>query len=153
MRAEQAIKVHCEAGISMYMSLAHAVLGMLHFFSGDLASAQRCVEQGLALAQSSGERAYEGMASFVLGAVLGAADPSQSRRAEEYLLKGIAIEEELGARPFSCMGHFFLGQHYANGGRRDKALEHFTTARAMSEEMEMGFWLMLAQSSLDGLSK
>lgn len=153
LHLERGIKTSAEAGISMQTSLAYSLLGMVHFFSGDLASAQRCAEEALRVAQSSAERAYEGMSWFLLGAVLGAADPSQSGRAEEYLQKGTAIEEEIGARPFSCMGHFFLGQHYANIGHRQEALEHLTATRAMSEEMGLDFWMTMAQSSLDGLPK
>jgi class 3 adenylate cyclase/tetratricopeptide (TPR) repeat protein len=150
---DRAIKTNTEAGIFVQHSISYFLLGMVLYFAGDLASARRCAEEALRVAQSNAERAYEGMSWFLLGAVLGAADLSQSGRAEEYLLKGVAIEEEIGARPFSCVGHFFLGQHYANRGHRDKASEHLTTARAMSEEMGMGFWMTLAQSSLDGLSK
>jgi class 3 adenylate cyclase/tetratricopeptide (TPR) repeat protein len=153
LHLERGIKTSAEADMSMQTSPAYFLLGMVNFFSGDLASAQRCAEEALGVAQSNAERAYEGMSWFLLGAVLGAADPLQSGRAEEYLLKGTAIEEELGARTFSCMGHFFLGQHYANSRQRDKALEHLTKARSMSEEMGIDFWLVLAQISLDSLGK
>ncbi len=151
LHLERGIKTSAEADMSMQTSLAHFLLGMVNFFSGDSASAQRCAEEALRVAQSNAEKAYEGMSWFLLGAVLGAADPLESGRAEEYLLKGTAIEEELGARPFSCMGHFFLGQHYADSRQRDKALDHLTKARSMSEEMGIDFWLVLAQSSLDSL--
>jgi hypothetical protein len=126
---------------------------MVHFFSGDLMSAQVCAEEGIRLAQQHDERAYEGFSSSVLGMALGAADPSQSAKAEEFLLKGIAIEEEVGATVFSCIGHLFLGWHYDSNGQRDKALEHLTAARAMFEEMGMGFWLPLAESSLNSISE
>ncbi len=150
---ERGIKLRNEGDVSTGLGAAYMCLGMVHFFSGDLVSAQRCAEEALRLAQQYSERAYEGLSWFLLGAVLGAADPSQSSKAEEYLLKGIAIEEEIGARAFSCMGYYFLGQHYVNSGQREKALEHLRAVRAMSQEMGMDFWLTLAQSSLDSLPK
>jgi class 3 adenylate cyclase/tetratricopeptide (TPR) repeat protein len=150
---EKAIKLSTEGDIPQNMSLVYSNLALVHFFSGDLMSAQACAEEGIRLAQQHAERAYEGFSSSVLGMVLGAADPSQSAKAEDGLLKGIAIEEEVGVRVFSCIGHLFLGWHYDSGGQRDKALEHLTAARAMFEEMGMGFWLPLAESSLSSLSE
>jgi predicted ATPase/class 3 adenylate cyclase len=153
LHLERAIKLCTEGGFSGGLSTHYMCLGMVQFFSGDLSGAQRCAEEALRLAQQCSERAYEGLSWFLLGAVLGAADASQGAKAEEFLLKGIAIEEEIGARAFSCIGHFLLGQHYANSGRREKALEHLAAVRAMSQEMGMDYYLTLAQSSLDNLSK
>jgi len=151
LQLERAIKISTEGDTSTNLSMAYICQGMVHFFSGDMVSAERCAEEGVRLAQQNAERAYEGFSWCVLGAALGAEDPSQSAKAEEYLLKGITILEEIGARSFSCIGHLFLGWHYESSGQRDKALEHLTAARAMFEEMGICFWLTLAQSSLDSL--
>ena len=150
---ERAIKCHTEVAMPSHMSLACCCLGMVHFFSGDLLKAQSSAEEAVRLAQQNSEKVYEGFSWLVLGAVLGASDPSNTTKAEECLLKGIAMEEEIGVKAFSCLGHFFLGQHYASSGQREKALEHLAAARAMFQEMGMGFWLTLSQSSLDSLSK
>jgi len=148
---------HLERGIKLpmtsYQCLPHFCLGMVHLFSGDLVNARICAEEGLRLAQQGGLRAFEGYSWIVLGAVLSVADPLQSTKAEECLLKAIAIEEEIGARLFSCVGHFFLGQHYDISGQRDKAVERLTTARSMFQEMGMDFWLTLAESSLSSMSE
>jgi tetratricopeptide (TPR) repeat protein len=153
LHLERAIKIGTEGDISTNRSAAYFCLGIVHFFSGDLVSAQRCAEEGIRLAQQYAERAYEGYSWIVLGAVLSVADPSQSARAEECLLKGIAIEEEVDAKAFSCCGHFFLGQAYDLSGQRDKAVEHLTTALSMFQEMGMDFWLTLAESSLSSMSE
>jgi class 3 adenylate cyclase len=153
LNLERAIKICTEGNISTLLSTDYMCLGMTHFFSGDLSAGQRCAENALKLAQQHSERASEGLSRLLLGAVLGAADPSQSATAEAHLLKGIAIEDEIGARAYSCMGYLWLGQHYANSGQRDKGLEHLTTARTMAEDMGTDFWRTLAQSSLDSLPK
>ncbi len=150
---DRAIKINTEAGMSFYQSVPYAFLGMMHFFSGDLASAQRSAEEGVRLAQQSGEKPYEGLSWLVLGGALGTGDPSQKARAEECLLRGIAIEEEIEARAFSCMGRLLLGYHYASGGQREKALEHLAKARAMAQEMGMDFWLAMAQDAIGKLER
>jgi len=150
---EQAIRINTEAGMSFYQSVPYTFLGMMHFFSGDLVSAQRCAEEAIRLARQSGERPYEGLSWLVLGGVLGATDPSQNARAEEYLLRGIAIEEEIDARAFSCMGRLLLGRHHASGGQPEKALEHLNKARTMAEEMGMDFWLAMAQDAIGKLEQ
>ena len=146
LHLENAIKISTEGDIPQNLSLVYLGLGMVHFFSGDLASAQSCAEESLRLAQQYDERVFEGFAWSVLGAVLGTVEPSRSGQVEEYLLKGIAITEEIGARTFACPGHLFLGQYYASIGQREKAREHLTTACSMSQEMGMDFWMTLAQS-------
>jgi tetratricopeptide (TPR) repeat protein len=150
---EQAIRINTEAGMSFYQSVPYTFLGMMHFFSGDLVSAQRSAEEGVRLAQQSGESSYEGLSWLVLGGALGTADPSQKARAEECLLRGIAIEEEIEARAFSCMGRLLLGRHHASGGQREKALEHLNKARTMAEEMGMDFWLAMAQDAIGKLEQ
>lgn len=150
---ERAIKIHTEIGMFSYMSTAYLCLAMVHFFSGDAVKARRYAEEGVRLAQQHGERIAEGSSWMLLGAVLGAADPSQSSLAEEHLLRGIAMTEELGARPLSSLGHLLLGQHYANSGQREKAREHLSVARSMYEEMGMDVYLTMAQSALENLSK
>jgi class 3 adenylate cyclase len=148
---------HLERGIKLpvtsYQSTLYGCLGMVHLFSGDLVNARSCAEEGLRLAQEHAERAWEGFAWIVLGAVLSVADSTQRSKAEECLLQGIAVEEQLGAKMFCCMGHFFLGQHYDLSGQRDKAVERLTTARSMFQEMGMDFWLTLAESSLSSMSE
>ena len=153
LHQEKTIKLSTEADISTNLSVSHMCLGMVHFFSGDLAKARSCAEEGLRLAQQNSERAYEGLSWLLLGAAVGAADLSQSAKAEEYLLKGLSIEEDIGARAFSGPGHLWLGQHYASSGQKEEAREHLTMARTMFEEMGMDFYLGLAESSLDSLSR
>jgi hypothetical protein len=61
--------------------------------------------------------------------------------AEEYILKGIKILEELKTQPYVSTGYLWLGELNADMGQREKALENLKTAEAMFKEMGMDYWL------------
>jgi hypothetical protein len=65
----------------------------------------------------------------------------QLHKAEEYILKGMKIVDELGARPFYAQGCFYLGDLYADAGQKEKAIENLKEAEAMFQEMGMDYWL------------
>ena len=49
--------------------------------------------------------------------------------------------EELKAKPYYAQGHLFLGELYANAGRKEQALENLKKAETMFREMGMDFWV------------
>jgi hypothetical protein len=49
-------------------------------------------------------------------------------------------------RPLVAHCHLGLGALYRRLGKRRQFREHFTVARSMYSEMEMGFWLEQARS-------
>jgi len=112
------------------LSLDYALLGIVHSLSGDLKSGQRDEEEALKLAQESKSKMGEGLSQIYLGSILGAADTSRSAEAEEHILQGIRLLEELKLRPMCSMGYFYLGEHYASTGRREEALQTLKKAEA-----------------------
>ncbi|GAJ23573.1 unnamed protein product, partial [marine sediment metagenome] len=61
---------------------------------------------------------------------LGKADLSQGGKAEEYILQGIKIFDELELKAWSPTAYLFLGELYTDMGQREKALETLKKAEA-----------------------
>ncbi len=93
------------------------------------------------ISQKNHEKWAEGFVGTLLGRILGKGGKSQVDRAEECIVKGIRILDELKAKPAYAQGYFFLGELYADTGQRDTALENLKKAEKMFEEMGMDHWL------------
>jgi hypothetical protein len=68
-----------------------------------------------------------------------------------HILQGISILEELGILALSCLGHLWLGEVYAESGRREDALANLKKAETMFQQMGMDYWLGKAQDALTRL--
>ena len=147
--AERTIKIQSDAGASMLLAQAYWLLGVVHLDSGDLQSAQACIEGAITLAQNNNEKQTEGVSRCYLGRILGKADRSQHSRAEECILQGINILDELKLKPWASPGHLFLGELYADIGQKEKALETLKKAEGAFREMGMDYWLRRTQEVLE----
>lgn len=105
----------------------------------------------LKLSQKNKEKHIEGISWELLGRILGKADVSHRVKAEEYILKGIKILEELRVKPWASQGCLFLGELYADTGQKEKALKHLKKAEERFQEMGMDYWLARARKSLAAL--
>ena len=68
---------------------------------------------------------------------MGNADILQSGEAEECILLGMKILDELKLRPLFSLGCYYLGELYIDIGQGEKALETLTKAEAAFQEMGM----------------
>ena len=91
---------------------------------------------------------WQGLSRIWLGRVVAKTDPTQIEAAEQHILQGISLLEELGIAAFYCLGYLWLGEVYAESGRREEALENLKKAEAMFQEMGMDYWLGKAQEAL-----
>ena len=82
---------------------------------------------------------------------MGRADPSRADKAEESILKGIKILEELQIKPWYAQGRLYLGEFYCDSGRSEKALKNLKTVKGMFREMGMDYWLTRTQEVLGRL--
>ena len=80
------------------------------------------------------------------------ADPGQIEAAEGHIRQGISLLEELGILPYSSMGYLWLGEVYAESGRKEEALTNLKKAETMFREMGMDYWLAKAQEALARLA-
>jgi tetratricopeptide (TPR) repeat protein len=120
--------------------------------SGQPEEARLSIEQALALSQDNNERSNEILARLQFGKTLGESDFAQYERAEEQILLGIEMANQLALRPVSAIGYGALGELYAQAGEHKKALENLQRARAMFQEMGMNYyWLARAEKALEKL--
>ena len=69
----------------------------------------------------------------------------------KYIMQGIKILKELNLRPSLSQGYFFLGELYANTGRKDEALRNLNKALSMCQEMGIRYLSEKIQEVLDRL--
>jgi tetratricopeptide (TPR) repeat protein len=126
-------------------------LGNAHFALDDLTNALDCVTNAYKLAYDNNEKLWQAYSSVLLGRILAKSDPSQIDNAEEYILKGINIFEELRIKSWYPIGHLFLGEVYADIGQKDKAIKNLKKSEGMFKEMGMDYWLAKTDEVLAGL--
>ena len=148
---QKAVSTQSESGTMAMSAITHLLLGAVSLESGDLPNAQTSIEEALRLSQASGERYIEGRAGAWLGRVLGKAHVSQADAAEERILQGIRLLEQLQIKPWQAEGHLLAGELYADTGQEQKALTSLMKAQGMFQQMEMTHWLSRSQRALDTL--
>ena len=147
---EKGFRIHRNAGLPYCLSYLFLLQGMVNFDSDHLKSAQNNVEEALTLSQDKQERHIEAISKIWLGRILGKTETS-TPRGKEYILRGIEILEELKLRPYQAQGYLFLGEHYADRGQKEEALENLKKAKEMSQKLGMEYWLAKTGGILEGL--
>jgi len=149
--AEKALKMQRDTGLSFFLSLHHCTLSGIHLDLGTWQEARLHAEEALSLARTNHERQYEGRASILLGRVIGKTEPSHTNTAEEHILQGMKVLDELKMKPLYATGYLYLGELYAGAGQKEKARENLAKAQAMFEEMGMNHWLGVTRKISAGL--
>jgi tetratricopeptide (TPR) repeat protein len=138
---QKGLEIQKEMGFTYFMSFINFCVGLIHLDLGELENAEKCTEKAMKLAQENHEKNSEGMSWALLGRILGKKEPEEIERAEEHILKGIQILEELKAKPAIFQGYFYLGELYADAGKKDEAMNHLKKAEKMFQEMGMDYYL------------
>ena len=84
----------------------------------------------------------------ILGRIIGKTEPKDPGKAEEHILKGIKILDDLKLKPHVSVGYLYLGELYADMDQKEKALENLNKAEKMFQEMGMDYWLAKTQEVL-----
>lgn len=108
--AEKAIEIHNRAGTPLNAPVVYWVVAEIHEGARDLEEAKKYDEEGLKLSSEHEVKTFEGPILLVLGKIIGKTDRSKVEAAEQYILKGLAIVEELGMKPDVAIGHLYLGE-------------------------------------------
>jgi class 3 adenylate cyclase/tetratricopeptide (TPR) repeat protein len=148
---EKGLKIQSDAGFIHQLSRYHYSLSMVHIDLGNLEKAQSYIEGAAEVAHNNNERHIEGDSRITLGRLLGKMGKSESVKAEKSILKGIKILNELKLKPSSSLGYLFLGEIYADTGKKEKALEILKKAESEFQEMGMDYWLRRTQEVLESV--
>ncbi len=119
---EKGIKIIQDMGARAILSRLYWLLSIPLFDLGEYEKALASIDEALILAQKNNEKEFEGLSRIWLGRILAKTDPNQYDRAEESILKGINILQELRLKPYSSQGFLYLGELYSDTGQKDKAL-------------------------------
>jgi tetratricopeptide (TPR) repeat protein len=136
-----------ESTIPPYFLTLSAICHDLKEFS----EAQFNVQEALKLSQKFGAVGHEASSRLWSGRIAGKINPHNPAEAEGDIRLGMKILEERGLKPYLSQGYFFLGELYANSGRKDEALENLNKALSMCLEMGIGYWPEKIQEVLDRL--
>jgi tetratricopeptide (TPR) repeat protein len=148
---QKGLKIQSSTGVKSLLAWYYCELGNAHLFFGDLANALDWVTKAFKLACDNNEKLWEGYSRMLLGRILAKSDPSQIDKAEESILKGISIFEELRIKAFFSHGYLYLGEVYADAGQKDKALKNLKKSEGMFKEMGMDYWLAKTRETLNRL--
>jgi len=131
---EEALRLATLAGRGVTPIVVHRCLGHLYLTQGDLESAIRVLEQGLALCRASGNRVHW----RVIAAGLGSAYALQGRLAEGHALLEEAISETI--RTGGLSGHAarvaWLSEVCRLAGRGEEAWQHTRQALDLARQLK-----------------
>ena len=148
---EKGLKIQLDAGIEFWISQHYVFLSAVRFNSGDLKGALDFIEKALQISQKNAEKFLEGLSLIWMGRIVGRSDPSRKDKAEQYILRGINILENLKLKPFYTLGRLFLGVFYLDAGQREKATKNLKKADGMFREMGMDYWLARTKEAMERL--
>ena len=138
---EKGLKIQLDAAIGWFMSMHYVFLSAVSFNSGDLKGALGFIEKALQVSQKNTTKLSEGQSWIWMGRIVGRSDPSRKDKAEQYILRGINILENLKLKPFYTLGRLFLGEFYLDAGQGEKAAKSLKKTEVMFREMGMDYWL------------
>ncbi len=145
---EKGLKIQIDGGANFHLCYFYRLLGLVHLESGDLKNAQQYAEKALKLSQRDNEKWDEGLAWILMGRIYAEVGKSQIDKAEEYILNGIKILNDLKLKPLYSPGYLSLAELYADSGQKDQARENLKKANRLFREMGMNYWLYKAQKVL-----
>jgi len=137
---EYALKFVRDTGLVLGLPGCLSSLGIIDFESGDLKSSEKYFREALEISQNNNMKSYLGLSQTWLGKVLVQKDITESDRAEKHILEGMKALEAINMKPWLVHGYFFLGELYADIGKKEKAMENLKKAQGMYQEMEIDYW-------------
>ncbi len=145
---EKGIRMHTDLGLPFWRSMCHWLCSAAYLEMGDLDEARTRAALALKLSQASNEKQWQGLSRIWLGRVLAKMNAAQIKEAEQHVLQGIILLEQLGLRSLYGYGFLWLGEVYAELGRGEEALTNLKKAENIFRDMGMDYWLAKAQEAL-----
>ena len=138
---EKGLQFFKAAEVEIDLGFFYWLRGMIKLESSELKKAHYFAEKALKLSQKIHQQWIEGFSWILLGRITGTTEKLQSEKAEEYILQGIQILEELKLKALYAPGYHYLGKFYADTGQKDKALDILKNAERLFQMMGMDYWL------------
>jgi class 3 adenylate cyclase/tetratricopeptide (TPR) repeat protein len=146
---EKGLEMKMHIGVPAWLSIHHWALSLVHFDLGNLNKAKVHAEQGLNFAQTNREKYFEGESLLQLGRTLGKMEEPQIDEAEDLILQGLKILDELETKPAYAVGCLNLGELYWDAGKKDQALGNLRSSEEMFSRMGMDYWLDRTRTLLE----
>lgn len=145
------LEIQEESQIPYYLSFHLLALGLVSYDLGSLNHARRYFGDALKFSEKYAEKWVEGLSKIYLGSTLGKTARYPFEQLETSILEGIRILGERKIAPWCSVGHYVLGQFYADNRLPEKAVKNLKIAERMLKEMEMNFWLSRTRKALQRL--
>jgi class 3 adenylate cyclase/tetratricopeptide (TPR) repeat protein len=146
---EQLVERYATRGAVIRLGLICTALSRASLVLGRLDEARRLGDRAIEF--SSRQPGVAAHALHLLGDIATHPDQLDAERGEACYRQALALAEPRGMRPLVAHCHLGLGTLYLRTGKREQAREHLTTATAMYREMDMPFWLKLAEAEIGEL--
>ncbi len=138
---EKGLKIHSDAGISYDLSVHYYFLAVVHTELGNLELAHTYIQQALKLAQKYNEIYYVGLSLPALGRILARWGKASLKEAEDNVLRGINLLNDLMVKPQVGIAYLCLAEVYAQYQQAQKAIKSLKTAESIFRETGMEYWL------------
>jgi len=148
---DKGLKLFQKLRVKITLSAHYIYSSMLLYDLKNYSKALDAIGQAIKLSHNIHERHLEGYSRLWEGRILGKTETMQSKKAGEHILQGINMLEELDLKPYYSEGYLYLGELYANVGRKDEAIKYLNKAENNFKEMGMDYWLAKTREVLGRL--
>ena len=131
--------------LSMHLSW----LGEVYLSAGQTDKAINCASRAVKLAEQNGERGHEAWAMWLSGEIHASTTEPLDPMALRYVRKAQAIAVARHMAPLAAHCHVSLGKIYRRQRAWDSARREFDAAICHYGELDMGHWLVLAESEAE----
>ncbi|PQP35003.1 guanylate cyclase [Desulfobacteraceae bacterium SEEP-SAG9] len=148
---DKGLKLQLKLKIQLNISLFYWPLSVVFYHLENWQEALKYINEALKSSRNNQELHLEGIANMWKGRILGKTEKKQSEKAEEHILQGINLLKELNLKPYYSESYLYLGELYADMGRKDEAIKYLNDAENNFKEMGMDYWLAKTREVLGRL--
>jgi tetratricopeptide (TPR) repeat protein len=145
-RVDKGLELQQRSGATIFLANFFWVKGWIETEDGRFTQARVHLVESLNLALANKDQCTEGIARIYLGRALSKEANPNYHEAEQSILRGMHMFEELGLKPWYAQGLLFLGELHADMGHRRKAQRYLKKAEDMFRDMGMDYWLKKTQA-------
>lgn len=142
-----------QIGTTFHRGAFQAFRAKLHLLDGDVDAALRDSLKGLEVASETAQAWSRSIALRIHAEILLTLDPPRIEQAASEIRSTIAIQERRECRFDLAYARLAYGHVFALSGSRERALEEYTSARRMFEEMAVQPGQELVMTALHALEK